>query len=263
MHLSQRRVLQRWLASLQRGHQASDKRCSRPPTPTPADMVNIKLSYFNIQGPAEPVRLALVLAGIAFEDNRLDRDGMLTMREAGALTPKGCAGHQVPLLEVDGVPLLQSNAQAQYCAKLAGIYPSDPWLAAKCDECTQFIQQDIRERLIAPSMRAPDEETKVTMRKELHETKLPEKFAMLDAMLAETGYLVGGELSIADIHLYGAPTCSRAIRRMLTMPRPTHTGGVSPDCLPAFTRRRADWLSPPQCCATGSAWARSTASARR
>lgn len=165
-------------------------------------MVNIKLSYFNIQGPAEPVRLALVLAGIAFEDNRLDRDGMVAMRDAGALTPKGCAGHQVPLLEVDGKPLLQSNAQAQYCAKLAGIYPSDPWLAAKCDECTQFIQQDIRERLIAPSMRAPDEDTKVALRKELHETKLPEKFAMLDAMLAETGYLVGGELSIADIHLY-------------------------------------------------------------
>ena len=45
----------------------------------------------------------------------------VSMRESGALTPAGCAGFQVPLLEVDGKPLLQSNAQATYCAKLAGL----------------------------------------------------------------------------------------------------------------------------------------------
>jgi len=164
--------------------------------------MQIKLTYFNIQGPAEPTRLALVIAGLPFEDVRVDRDAMLAMRASGQLSPEGCAGFQVPLLEVDGKVLLQSGAQATYCAKLGGLYPTDPWLAAKCDEVTQFIMQDIRERLIAPSMRAPDEETKVAMRKALQETTLPEKFAILEKLLAASGHLVGDTLTIADLHLY-------------------------------------------------------------
>jgi hypothetical protein len=48
---------------------------------------------------------------------------------------------QVPVLEVDGMKLSQSQAIATYCGKLTGLYPADPWAAAKCDEVTQLVNQ--------------------------------------------------------------------------------------------------------------------------
>ena len=189
-------------------------------------MPSIKLTYFGIQGPAEPSRLALTIgipvvvepnpacvvrpylltllplprpcmssilgaAGIPFEDERIDRETMLKMREDGKLSAPGVAGTQVPQLVVDGKILQQSQAIATYCAKLAGLYPSDPWEAAKVDEAIQFINQDIRARLIEPTMRIDDAEAKAKARSELNDMKLPEKFAIFDALLAPTGYLVG------------------------------------------------------------------------
>jgi len=154
-------------------------------------MPSIKLTYFPIQGPAEPSRLALTISGIPFEDVRVDRDTMLKLREDGKLSQPGVAGTQLPQLEVDGKILQQSQAIATYCAKLAGLYPSDPWEAAKVDEVTQFIIQDIRGRMIEPSMRIEDADAKAKARAELNDTKLPEKFAIIDALLATTGYLVG------------------------------------------------------------------------
>ena len=106
----------------------------------------LKITYFNIQGPAEPARLALVIGGVAFEDERLNRDEMMALREAGKL-PWG----QLPLCTVDGSTVFaQSPAIATYCAKLAGLYPEDPIAAARVDEIVNFINQDVRERCIAP-----------------------------------------------------------------------------------------------------------------
>uniref|UniRef100_A0A7S2E441 Glutathione transferase n=1 Tax=Haptolina brevifila TaxID=156173 RepID=A0A7S2E441_9EUKA len=163
----------------------------------------IKLTYFDLPGPAEPARLALTLGGIAFEDKRVSFEEMKKMRENGELTSPGSAGTQLPRLEVDGKLLHQSLAQGQYCAKLAGMQPTDPWQAAKVDEAIQFIMQDIRGRTIEPTMSAPAEE-KAAKRKELAEVKLPPKLEILDKILetSESGYLVGDELTLADLHLY-------------------------------------------------------------
>lgn len=38
---------------------------------------------------------------------------------------------QCPVLEVDGKVLSQSGAMERYVAKLVGMYPVDPWEAAK------------------------------------------------------------------------------------------------------------------------------------
>ena len=42
----------------------------------------IALHYFDIQGPAEPARLALVVGGVPFEDVRYDRERMLKAKQA-------------------------------------------------------------------------------------------------------------------------------------------------------------------------------------
>ena len=78
----------------------------------------LTLFYFDIQGPAEPARLALTIGGIEFTDKRVSFDEMKAMRAAGEL--KG--GGQVPQLHIGDQVLSQSNAIATYCSKLAGLY---------------------------------------------------------------------------------------------------------------------------------------------
>ena len=78
----------------------------------------LTLYYFDIQGPAEPARLALTIGGIEFTDKRVTFDEMKAMRAAGEL--KG--GGQVPQLHIGDQVLSQSNAIATYCSKLAGLY---------------------------------------------------------------------------------------------------------------------------------------------
>jgi len=46
----------------------------------------IKLTYFDIEGVAEPIRLALVLSGIPFEDHRIKFDEWPAMKPT---TPYG------------------------------------------------------------------------------------------------------------------------------------------------------------------------------
>ena len=159
---------------------------------------NIAIHYFPIQGPAETARLALVLGGIAFEDVRHKRPAMIEMRDSGEL-PYG----QLPIMYVDGKKLSQSVAIGQWCAKQAGLVPKDDFEAATVDSIVQFILQDVRERVIRPSMSDElDAAKKAAMRKECHEKLLPAKFAMLEKQVGDKGFLVGDKVTMADLHFY-------------------------------------------------------------
>merc|ERR1719450_1538512 len=71
--------------------------------------------------------MCLFLGDVDFEDVRdVKRDVLKAERKLtfGA----------TPVLEVDGKILSQTQAMASYCGKLAGLYPEDPWAAAKVDE---------------------------------------------------------------------------------------------------------------------------------
>lgn len=76
-------------------------------------MPSIKLTYFNIEAAAEPTRLALTLANIPFEDERIN------FPEWGALKPKTPYG-QLPLMVVNGEERIrtQSGAMLRYAGKL-------------------------------------------------------------------------------------------------------------------------------------------------
>lgn len=97
-------------------------------------MVNhsYKLYYFNMRGRAEPARFLFHLAGVAYEDVRIERDDwpkhkegthfhthsmMITaLYEPCSEMPWG----QVPVLEVDGKKMGQSAAIYQFLAKQFG-----------------------------------------------------------------------------------------------------------------------------------------------
>merc|ERR1712157_720468 len=69
-----------------------------------------KLTYFDIEGLAEKVRLAFVYANLDFEDVRIAQDKWPAMKDK---TPLG----QVPILEIDGTgPITQSDGMVRLIA---------------------------------------------------------------------------------------------------------------------------------------------------
>ena len=71
--------------------------------------------------------MALFMAGVPFEDACMGYEGMYA---SGALT-----FGTFPALVVPGRGVLnQTQAIARYVGHLTGMYPSEPFLAAKCDE---------------------------------------------------------------------------------------------------------------------------------
>lgn len=84
-------------------------------------MPKIKLTYFNIEGVAEPVRLALALAGQAYEDHRVDFADWNDMKPK---TPYGA----LPLMTIDDGPVkTQSAAMLRWVGATCSetLYPSD------------------------------------------------------------------------------------------------------------------------------------------
>ena len=83
----------------------------------------LKLTYFDIPGFGDRLRLTLAVGGLKFEDERLpsDREGYaeVARRRAAGLLPFG----QVPVAEIDGKMFAQSNALLRYFGRLAGLYP--------------------------------------------------------------------------------------------------------------------------------------------
>merc|ERR1719379_3376492 len=102
----------------------------------PQNVAKIKLTYFDIEGVAEQCRLAFLLAGIPFQDERIK------FQEWKDLKPKTPYG-KLPLLQIgdDIKPKTQSQAILRYAASLDStnnLYPLDK--AFEIEECMGLIQ---------------------------------------------------------------------------------------------------------------------------
>jgi len=97
-------------------------------------MPKYKLTYFDFDGGrAEPIRIAFHAAGIEFEDHRISFQEFGEMRHT---TPFNA----VPVLEMDGAAITQTNAIGRYVGKMAGLYPEDDLQALYCDEVTSAYE---------------------------------------------------------------------------------------------------------------------------
>ena len=97
-------------------------------------MPKLVLTYFDFDGSrGEAARLAMHLAGIAFEDKRIARSDWPALRDAAPY-------QSLPILEVDGKVIAQSNTINRYVGKLAGLYPKDDWQAAVVDELMDAVE---------------------------------------------------------------------------------------------------------------------------
>jgi len=164
-------------------------------------------AHHTFGAPGEPVRLALVVGKLDFEDHRIPR---LPPDEWGELKyTDAYPFHQLPVLEVDGVPISQSNAILRYVGLLTGLYPTECQLkAAKCDQVMGTIM-DIKAKL-GPSIMMKDVETKGRMRQLLASQTLPWWFERLEQQLKrndemfggpQNGFSVGHTLTVADLAL--------------------------------------------------------------
>lgn len=158
-------------------------------------MTALKLTYFDIDaGRAEATRIALHAGGIPFEDDRIS---FQRFGEIRAELPFRC----VPVFELDGVEITQSNALNRYVGKRAGLYPKDDLQALYCDEAMCAVE-DATAR-VGVTMGLQGEALKAA-REELAGGWLP-TFILGIAKLLERGggeYFAGGELSVADLRVF-------------------------------------------------------------
>lgn len=157
-------------------------------------MTAYKLTYFDMDGRAAPVRICFHAAGIDFEDKRISFEDFMQLRESLRFN---C----VPTLEIDGELVTQSNAMCRYVGKMAGLYPEDATQALYCDEAMGAIE-DLLHRM-APTFGLEGEELKAA-REKLAEGWMTVFLKGLNEMLERGGdYFADDRLTVADLKVAG------------------------------------------------------------
>lgn len=154
-------------------------------------MATYKLTYFDIDGGrAEPVRIAFHAAGIQFEDERITFPEFMEMRG-------GTRFNSVPVLEVDGAVVTQTNGMCRYVGKMAGLYPEDAAQALYCDEALGAIE-DLLHKLV-PTFGLEGEELK-SAREALVDGWITIFVKGLGEILERGGdYFADNKLTVADL----------------------------------------------------------------
>jgi glutathione S-transferase len=158
-------------------------------------MAKLTLTYFDFDGGrGEPARLALHIAGVAFEDKRIPGKDWPGFRDQ---TPF----HAMPVLEVDGKAVTQSNSINRYVGKITGLYPKDDWQALLCDEIMDAAE-DISTKIGATIDLKPDEKKKA--REELAAGRLTRYLEQFQARLKAAGgeYFADKRLTVADLKAF-------------------------------------------------------------
>ena len=158
-------------------------------------MSQLKLTYFDFHGGrGEPIRLALAIGGVAFEDHRFSFAEFPEIRKTA---PFG----QVPTLEVDGLIVTQCDAILRYAGKLAGLYPNDALQALLCDEVMYVVEESTVK--LGPSFRMSGEEQKAA-RLALVNGSMPVYLQWLEKQLLAHGgdYFADNRLTVADLKVF-------------------------------------------------------------
>lgn len=165
-------------------------------------MATYKLTYFDASvSRGEECRLALHLAGVDFEDNRIKSEEWARLKE---WAPFGA----LPVLETAGKPpLAQSNAILAYVGRKYGLHPKDLWEAARHEAILATVEE-LRAAL-APSGRIADPEEKKKAREELARGLLKVWGANMEKQI-QGPFVAGSQLHVADIKLF---TITSSFRR--------------------------------------------------
>ena len=158
-------------------------------------MTKPKLTYFD--GPVsrgEECRLALHLAGVDFEDERIKRDAWAALKPT---TPFG----SMPILTLPGKPpLAQSNAILVFIGRGHGLHPKDDFEAARHEAVMAHVE-DLRAH-ISPTLRMSDEAQKKAAREKLSADYIPTWAARADAQISDEGpFFAGSKIHVVDLKI--------------------------------------------------------------
>jgi glutathione S-transferase len=160
-------------------------------------MPKLELTYFDVAGRAEPIRIALALAGLSFVDHRLSYAQFGAEKQKGSF-PLG----SVPVLTVDGFPMAQTAAMLRYVARLgdAKLYPTDPFAAFVVDSALDTFNDTLSHALM-PSLFERDMAKKLEQRAAFAAGPLPLACGYVEALASrfDGPFLTGAALSIADL----------------------------------------------------------------
>ena len=153
-----------------------------------------KLTYFDAPvSRGEECRLALHLAGVDFEDNRIPGP---KWPEVKATTPFGA----VPVLELPGKPpLAHSNAILSLIGRRHGLHPADDVEAAR-HEGVMAYAEELR-GWVGPTLRMSDDEKKKA-REALVANYFPQWGANVEKQIGDGPFLAGEKLHVADLKLH-------------------------------------------------------------
>ncbi|XP_075835012.1 glutathione S-transferase alpha-3 [Microtus pennsylvanicus] len=154
------------------------------------------LHYSDCRGRMESVRWLLAAAGVEFEEKFLrTRDDLERLRNDGSLMFQ-----QVPMVEIDGMKLVQCRAILNYIATKYNLYGKDMKERAIIDMYTEGLM-DLDE-LVLHQPYLPKEEKEGNLAK-IKDKARNRYFPAYEKVLKSHGqdYLVGNKLSRADVYL--------------------------------------------------------------
>ncbi|GCB67086.1 hypothetical protein scyTo_0005075 [Scyliorhinus torazame] len=159
------------------------------------NMSKPKLHYFNGRGRMESVRWLLAAAGIEFEEEYLEtREQYEKLLKDGALLYE-----QVPMVEIDGMKLVQTNAILNYIAGKYNLYGKDIKERALIDMYAEGARDLMTLVMRHPFLPSEEKESNRTLITKKAKSRY---FPAFEKVLSQqSGYLVGNQLSVADLHL--------------------------------------------------------------
>ncbi len=159
-------------------------------------MTKPKLTYFDAAvSRGEECRLALHLAGVDFEDVRVNPAAWPAMKEQ---TPYG----GLPVLELPGKPALaHTNAILVLIGRRHGLHPADDFEAARHEGMMQHVET--LRAVVSPTLRMPDAEKK-TAREALVADFLPSWAKAAERNILNAPFFGGEELQVVDLKLHMA-----------------------------------------------------------
>lgn len=150
------------------------------------------LTYFDFDGSRGlECRLALTVAGVSFEDNRIGRGQWMELKPT---MPFG----GLPVLTEGDRRVAQSTAILRYAGTQHGMHPTDAWAAAEHDSLMQSVE-DFRHKV--PGGRGLEEDEKKAKREEFGKGWMTQ-WANSVADRIQGPFLEGDALNVADLKLY-------------------------------------------------------------
>ncbi|XP_042302830.1 glutathione S-transferase A3-like isoform X2 [Sceloporus undulatus] len=160
-----------------------------------------KLHYFNTRGRMEPIRWLLAAAGIEFEEQYIQSKGELEkLKQDGLLLFQ-----QVPMVEIDGMKMVQTRAILNYIAGKYNLYGKDLKERALIDMYGEGAV-DLNEMIMILPFIKIDAKEKEKETAAILEKATGRYFPAFEKVLKDHGqdFLVGNQLSKADVQLLEA-----------------------------------------------------------